>query len=374
MAYKSLHFLYYKSYMFKKTEEPEERVDPLDQLQDPNNLNKYKAAGLIATKAVTEIVNKAKDGVSLLELQQVGNNYITNECNKIYKDVKYKGLAFPICLSKNNIAGHYTPKNTDILKEGDLLKIESGVHIDGYPAFIAFTTLVHSDPNIKLDGKKTNVLRAVIEASKEIVDAMKPNHTNRDIMKIMEKYAQKYNCNLPLYNDNEFDIVPGILSFQISRGVIDGYNDDSDEFVHRFIQSRENPNSEFQLRETPLEENEVYAVDILMSSGSGKLIHSGETHIFRRNHDIYEGLKLKTSREVLSSFGKELFPIALDQNNTRVKLGLKECVDKRLVETYPVVKEKDDEFIARVKFTVIVRDKPILVCGKPGNDELKKLQ
>ena len=350
----------------------EERVDPLDQLQDPNNLSKYKAAGLIATKAVTEIVNKAKDGISLLELYQLGNNYITNECNKIYKDVKYKGYAFPVCLSKNNIAGHYIPKKDDVLKDGDLLKIELGVHIDGYPAFIAFTTLVCNDSNI--NGKKANVLKAVIEASKEIVNVMKPNKTNKDVMKIMEKYAQKYNCNLPLYNDNEFDIIPGILSFQVSRGVIDGYNNDSDEFVHQLIQSRENINTDLVLREIAFEENEVYAVDVLMSTGTGKLINTGETHIFRRNYDVYEGLKLKTSREVISSFGKELFPISLDQSNTRVKLGLKECIDKRLLETYPVVKEKDDEFIARVKFTVIVRDSPILVCAKPTNDELKKIK
>jgi len=292
----------------------EEKVDPLDQI-NPINLGKYKAAGLIATKAITEIVNNSKDNIKLIDLYQLGNNFIINECNKVYKDVKYKGLAFPICLSKNNIAGHYTPSNNnnnndkDKLNEGDLLKIELGVHIDGYPAFIAFTTLISSNQSDKVNGKKANVLKAVIECSKEIVDLMRPNRTNKDVMKVMEKYAQKYNCNLPLYNDNEFDIIPGKLSYQVSRGIIDGSNDDFDEFVHRFIQSRENANSEFQLRETPFEENEVYAVDILMSTGSGKLINNGQTHIYRRNHDNFVGLKLKSSKEVLNSFGKELFPL-----------------------------------------------------------------
>jgi curved DNA binding protein len=351
----------------------EEPVDPLDQLADPNNLNKYKAAGLIATKAITEIVNKAKDGVKLSELHQVAHDYIINECNKSYKNIQYKGLAFPVCLSKNNTAGHYIPTNNDIIQNGDLLKIELGVHIDGYPAFIAFTTLITDNPNNKIIGKKADVMKAVIEASKEIINIMKPEHTNREVMKIMEKYAQKYNCNLPLYNDNEFDIIPGVLSFQVSRGVIDGYNDDDDEFIHRFIQSRENPNAEYQTRETPFEENEIYAVDILMSTGSGKLMNTGETYIYRRNHEFYEGLKLKSSREALSSFGKELFPINVDHSNIRIKLGLKECVEKRLLETYPVVKEKDDEYIARIKFTVIIKDRPILICGKPANDELTKL-
>ena len=53
----------------------------------------------------------------------------------------------------------------------------------------------------------------------------------------------------------------------MSRYIIDGYNDDEDEYVHRFILSKENPNYDFSMRENELEEGEVYAIDILMSTG-----------------------------------------------------------------------------------------------------------
>lgn len=348
-----------------------EFTDPIEQLNEPTNLNKYKSAGLIATKAINETVNNMKAGNKMLEIANQCTQYIIDECNKIYKNIQYKGIVFPVCLSKNHLAGHYIPNSTDIVNNGDLIKIELGVHIDGYPAMIAFTTLITDH---KINDCRSNVMRAVIESSKEIVSVMKPGNTNKDVVKILEKNAQKYNCNLPIYNENEFDVIPGLMSYEISRGVIDGYNDDCDEFVHRFILSRNNPNYEFELRETEFEENEVYAVDILMSTGTGKLQNAGPTAIYKRVHTIFEGLKLKTSREILSSFGKEMFPIKLDPNNVRVKLGIKECIEKDLVTVYPVTSDKEGEYVARIRFTVIVKDKPILICGKPADSELNKLE
>jgi len=349
-----------------------EFTDPLEQLNDPNTLNKYKSAGVIATKAINEAVKNLKEGTKLLDITNQTTKYIQDECNKIYKDINYKGLAFPVCLSKNHIAGHYIPKESDITNNGDLIKIELGVHIDGFPALIAFTTLITND-NQKYNDQRAKVLKAVIESSKEIVNVMKPGKTNKDVVKIMEKYAEKYNCNLPIYNDNEFDVIPGLISYEVSRGIIDGYNDDVDENVHRFILSRTNPNYEFGLRETEFEENEVYAIDILMSSGTDKLQNMNETSIYKRVHSIFESLKLKASRDVISSFGKELFPVKMDPNNVRMKLGLKECIEKDLLTVYPATCEKEGEYIARIKFTVIVKDKPILVCGKPADSELNKL-
>ena len=55
-----------------------------------------------------------------------------------------KGVAFPTCISINEICGHYSPlksEDTD-LKEGDLVKIDLGVHIDGFVALVAHTLIV----------------------------------------------------------------------------------------------------------------------------------------------------------------------------------------------------------------------------------------
>lgn len=348
-----------------------ELTDPIEQTKDAINIAKYKTAGQIVTKTVDEIVKNVRDGIKLTELSNIGNHYIKIELDKVHKDIKYKGLTFPICLSLNQIGGHYIPQSdTDIVKEGDILKIELGAHIDGFPANIVYSTIVSSSNN-KISDKRSNVMKACIEASREIAKIMKPGKTNKDVANIMKKCAENYGCNLPVCN--EPGAIPGILSFQMSRYIIDGYNDDEDEFIHRFILSKENPNYDFSMRENEFEENEVYGIDILMSTGSGRLHSTDKIDIYRRNHETKTQLKIKASRETLSLFNRERFPICVNTKETKYRLGLKECLEKKLIERYPVVCEKEGEYIARIKFTVIVKDKPILICGKPADAELNKL-
>lgn len=347
-------------------------TEPLEQLQDIANLNKYKAAGLIATKTVNEIVKNIKANMKLINLLHIGNSYAKSELDKVYKDIKDKGFCFPICLSLNNIAGYYIPCENDIVKEGDILKIELGIHIDGFPANIVYSTIVNST-STKIDDKRSNVMKACIEASKQIFPLMTPGHTNKDIVKEMEKCAEKYNCNLPVCNDIGFGPIPGVLSYQMSKYVCDGQNDDDDEFVHRFILSKEHNNYDYSMNVMKLEENEVYAIDILMSTGNGNLQSIEKSTIYKRNHDKKVSLKLKTSRDVLNKFNKNKFPVYLGCEDSRIKLGLKECLEKNLIEKYSVVTDKENEYIARIKFTVIVKDTPILICGKSADDELNKL-
>lgn len=348
-------------------------TDPLEQIENTDNVQKYKDAGLIATKAVTQIVKNAKPGSNLLTLITKANELIKNELSGVHKDVKDKGILFPICLSLNHVAGYNIPTNQETLKEGDLLKIDLGVHIDGFPAQIAFTTLVTNNQDVTnvIKDKRANVMRAVIEASREIGKIMTPGTMNTEIVKIMEQTAKKYGCSLPISNEN--GLIPGVNSFQISRYVIDGYTDDDCEFVHRFILARENTAYDFSLMELPLEENEVYAIDIVMCSGTGKLNQNKETSIFKRNYERRCELKLKASKNVLNSL-KGSYPIVIDIQDPKVKMGIKECVQKGLVNAYPVVAEKDGEFTARIKFTIIVKDKPVLICGKQADQELMKLE
>ncbi|AYV77002.1 MAG: metallopeptidase family M24 [Barrevirus sp.] len=348
-------------------------LNPFEQLENnEENFLKYKDAGTIATKAMNRLVKLAKPGKSMSELIKLGNETVLEELGKVHTDIKDKGLAFPICLSVNEIVGNYLPGPTEILKEGDLLKIELGVQIDGFPSLICFTTLVTSDTTIKIDDKRANVLKACIEASREVAKIMKPGTLNTEIVKVMEKAAIKYGCTLPI--SNEPGLIPGVLSCQISRYIIDSHNDDDykGEFIHRFILSRENSVLDLFMAELPLEENEVYAIDIVMCSGSGKLVKSHETSIYRKNDEKREELKLKASRQVLNSL-KGLYPKSIDLKDLNNKIGLKECLNKNVVIAYPVLSEKTGEFVCRIKFTIIVRPKPVLLCGKQADQELTKL-
>lgn len=349
--------------------------DPINQLLDNTNLQKYRQAGIIASSVLNNLIQKTKSGTLLYDLCTLGDKLILDMTSEVYKNINYKGIAFPTCISINNVAGFNCSNINDktIIKDGDLVKIELGVHIDGYPALLASTVIIRDNDNI-IDEKKSNVLKAAIEASKEIIKVMKIGNSSFDVMKILDKYAKKYECNLPYIT--EMNNCPGIMSYQMSRYIIDGYNEDDDEYIHHVILSKNNDYYVFKARDTPFEENEVYAIDILYCSGNGKLNRGDELNslIFKRNINKRVQLKLKSSRQTLNVFGRNSFPINISTKlNQRFKLGLKECVEKGIIENYPVMELKKNEVCARIKFTVIIKDKPILIAGRKSDEELYKL-
>lgn len=74
-----------------------------------------------------------------------------------------KGVAFPTCVSVNNVVGHYSPlKSEDSnVKNGDVVKVELGCHIDGFVGQVAHTVVVGQK---EVSGKKADVILAAYNA------------------------------------------------------------------------------------------------------------------------------------------------------------------------------------------------------------------
>jgi methionine aminopeptidase len=87
-----------------------------------------------------------------------------------------KGLAFPTCLSMNHCAGHFSPllENTSQLQEGDLVKVDLGVHIDGYIAQIAFTWIITADRTSPIKGRAADVVCAAHLAAEAALRLLRP--------------------------------------------------------------------------------------------------------------------------------------------------------------------------------------------------------
>ena len=88
-------------------------------------LEKWKEAGKLAHDAL-------HFGIDLI----IENLWMLNVTEKIEQYVSDNGgeLAFPTNLAINNVGAHWTPssKTTEKFKKGDLVKLDVGVHIDGY--------------------------------------------------------------------------------------------------------------------------------------------------------------------------------------------------------------------------------------------------
>jgi len=135
----------------------------------------------------------------------------------------------------------------------------------------------------------------------------------------------------------------------MSRGIIDG-----DKKIYQNpteMQRRDNEKEEFAL-------HEVYAVDVLVSSGEGKPRETDiRTTVYKKKDFIYQ-LRMKSSRAFLSEVEKRfsLMPFTLRhfEDEKRARMGVIECAKHDLVEPYPVYQEKDGEFVAEFKFTILL--------------------
>jgi len=102
-----------------------------------DNINDWKRAGEIASQIRDFAKKVVKVDVSLLEA--------TNIIEKKIIDLG-GGIAFPVDLSINEIAAHYSAVLDDktVFKDGDLIKADIGVHINGAIADTAVSISLNS--------------------------------------------------------------------------------------------------------------------------------------------------------------------------------------------------------------------------------------
>lgn len=100
-----------------------------EEVQNPSNsevLTKYRTAGEIANDAIKAVAALLKPGVKIVEACQAGDDLIESRTKSIYNKGKVeKGLAFPTCISVNNVVGHFSPlsNNDAVIKAGDIVKM-----------------------------------------------------------------------------------------------------------------------------------------------------------------------------------------------------------------------------------------------------------
>lgn len=307
-------------------------------------VTKYKNAAEIVNKALKSVVEKCVQDASLMELCELGDNIIQQETNSVFKREKEmrRGIAFPTCISINNCICHYSPLKSDPelkLKNGDLIKIDMGGHIDGYIAVVAHSLIVGATKENPATGPVADVMHAAQQAASVALRLVVPGGDNESVTDAVTKVADSYKCKP----------ISGMLSHELKQFRIDG--DKSIIQCPTEAQKKSHEKCEFEV-------NEVYAIDVLISTGEGKSRDiDGRATIYKKTEEVYQ-LKMKASRAVLSDvekkFGVMPFTLRSFDDEVKAKMGLKECVNHKLIEPFPVLHEKDGEFVAQFKFTVLL--------------------
>lgn len=222
-----------------------------------------------------------------------------------------------------------------------MVKIDLGVHIDGYIAVVAHTVIVGFDAantETSLAGDRAKVINAAWVAAELASKLIKAGNTNNQVTAAIKQVSDAFGVRA----------ISGTVMHQMKKYVIDG---------SKMILLRGEPDQKVDT--CTFETAEVFSIDIAMSSGEGKPRESGvRTTVFKRAVERKYALKNKASRAFFNDINKRYptlpFSIRSLPDEKAVKMGVRECVTHQLLMAYPMLIEKRDDVLGHVKLTVLL--------------------
>ncbi len=293
--------------------------------EDNNNLtqeeiSKLRKAGKIASEVVKYAKNIVKKDVSLRDIAE---------------QIEYKILelgakpAFPVNLSINDIAAHSTPSYNDTQKAHGLLKVDIGVHIDGYVADTAISIdLENSEENKKLINAAESALSKALEIVNSGISLGKIGETIENSIKSLGFLPIQ---NLSGHSIHRYDLHSGIT--------IPNYD------------------TQQQIKIAP----GLYAIEPFSTNGFG-LVRDGKPS------GIYH---LKKEGNVRDSLAREVMQFIVEEYNTlpfcsrwihkkfgtRSLIALKRIEEAGLIYQYPQLIEKNSGKVAQAEHTILIKEK-----------------
>ncbi len=241
--------------------------------------------------------------------------------------------AFPVNLSKNEIAAHSTPSYNDTETASGLLKVDIGVHIKGCIA----------DTALSLDLENSEENKKLIECAELCLkNALEHAHYNAELRKIgeaIEKTAHSHNLQ-PIIN--------------LSGHSITKYN------LHAGVTIPNYDNSSSQ----QLEEG-IYAIEPFVTLGLGKVIDGKPSGIYMIEKE--GAVRDPFAREVLYYIEEtyQTLPFCsrwlVKKFGTRALIAMKRIEEANLVHHYQQLIESSRKKVAQAEHTFILSDKDKII-------------
>ncbi len=274
-------------------------------------IEKYRRAGTILSEVRTQAVKKVIIGESLLTVAEFIENMIRDKGGE---------PAFPVNISRNDEAAHSTPSFNDKAIFGkDMVKLDIGVHIDGYIADTAVTVDLSGNPKL-------------VEAAEAALDnAIKFIHAGvntSDIGGVIDDAISSFGFK-PIINLTGH----GLLQYI--------------QHAPPAIPNKRMPHS------IVLEEGDIIAIEPFATNGAGKIHNAGNAEIY---HLVSERpVRHPSARALLQEIGKyKTLPFAKRWLGERVDFALLQLVKAGVIEPYPILKEIQGGLISQAEHTIIV--------------------
>lgn len=242
-----------------------------------------------------------------------------------------------------------------------------GAHIDGFIAVQATTLVVRADDGAPITGRAADALQCAQTCFDAALRLVRPGKRVSDVSGPLNEIAEAFGCTM----------VEGVMTHNMKQFVIDG---------NKCVLNK--PTADQKVEDGEFEENEVYAIDIVVSTGApprsatppptprataavqhsapqragegkARVIDEKQTTVYKRALNEQYHLKMKASRAILSEISKRYpympFPLRkLLAAGSASKFGLVECLNHGLLQAYPVLWEREGEVVAHIKGTVLL--------------------
>ncbi len=281
----------------------------------------YFQAGKIAAKVREQIKTEVKPGVKAIDI-----------CERVENMIRQlgAGIAFPCDVNINNVAAHYTSPDGDktTIQAGQVIKVDIGVHVDGYIADTAVT--------ICLDPALTPMAKAAEDALAVAISTVKAGVRASDVGASIEHTIK----------NRGFKPIRNLTGHKMSRYI-----------VHA---GRSIPNvAGFELHR--LEEGEIYAIEpfTVLSNAVGEVRDGPPSNIYRfEKKRNLEGMP----KQMLTYIQQEYKTLPFCSRwITKAFPGLEgheafaDLLTSKCVTGYPQMLEKTGGPVAQAEHTLIVQ-------------------
>ena len=284
-------------------------------------LEKYEEAGRIASKVRERMKGFVKEGMRIIEI-----------CEKAEEAIRRMGgePAFPCNVSVNEVAAHYTspPGDERIIPKGSVVKIDIGVHVDGYIADTAVTVCFNSDYEDMVQASHV----ALETAIRTIRPGISTSELGSKIQSVIESRGFK-----PISN---------LTGHQIGRYMIHA--------------GKSLPNvSHISFRK--IHEGEVYAIEPFVTTleAEGRVTEGDESHIFRFLKR--KNVRLRESKNLLRFIERNFKTLPFAERWLKkygsidlYKPAFTELLESKCLIAYPVFIEESGKWVVQSEHTVYI--------------------
>lgn len=274
-------------------------------------MEKYLRAGKILSEVRAETVEKVKKGNTLLSVAEFAEDLIREKGGQ---------PAFPVNISRNDEAAHSTPSFNDSSVFGeDIVKLDMGVHIDGFIADTAVTVDLSGHPDL---------VKASEKALSDAIGFIHAGVNTADIGGVIEEAITSFGYK-PVVNLTGHGLAQYI------------------QHAPPAIPNRKMPHG------TVLEDGDIVAIEPFATDGAGKIYDAGNAEIY---HLVSERpVRLPSARKLLEKIIEyKTLPFAKRWLGGNVDFAMLALVKANIIQPYPILKEVEGGLISQAEHTIIV--------------------